>query len=83
MTGPTPSEIRFRVDPGDVPPEKAARRMHLTVKRFNEVLPKLMVRGFPASCSAAAIAQRQRAESCQQNGQIVGAVNSRASEVER
>jgi hypothetical protein len=24
VTGPSPSEIRYRVDPADVPPEKAA-----------------------------------------------------------
>ena len=29
MSVPIPSEIRFRVEPGDVPPEKAARRLHL------------------------------------------------------
>jgi hypothetical protein len=41
------AEIRHRVDPGDVPPEKAARRLHLTAERFNELLPKLLARGFP------------------------------------
>jgi hypothetical protein len=46
-TAPVPSDVRFRVDPGDVPPEKAARRLHLTVERFNEVLPRLLARGFP------------------------------------
>jgi hypothetical protein len=49
MSGPTPSEVRFRVDPADVPPEKAARRLHLTLERFNELLPRLLVRGFPPS----------------------------------
>jgi hypothetical protein len=47
VTGPTPSDVRFRVDPADIPPEKAARRMHLTLERFNEVLPRLLARGFP------------------------------------
>lgn len=47
MTAPTPSPVRFRVEPGDVPPEKAARRLHLTVEQFNEVLPRLLARGFP------------------------------------
>jgi hypothetical protein len=47
MTGPVPSEVRFRVDPADVPPEKAARRLHLTRERFDEVLPRLLTRGFP------------------------------------
>jgi hypothetical protein len=46
-TAPVPSDVRFRVDPGDVPPEKAARRMHLSLERFNEVLPRLLARGFP------------------------------------
>jgi hypothetical protein len=41
------AQIRFRVDPGDVPPEKAARRMHLSPERFNELLPRLLARGFP------------------------------------
>jgi hypothetical protein len=48
MSAPLASEVRFRVDPGDVPPEKAARRLHLTVEKFNEVLPRLLARGFPA-----------------------------------
>jgi hypothetical protein len=48
MTGPTPSEVRFRVDPADVPPEKAARRLHITLDRFVELLPRLLARGFPA-----------------------------------
>ena len=47
-TRPTPSEIRFKVDPGDIPPEKAARRLHLTIEKFKDVLPRLMARGFPA-----------------------------------
>jgi hypothetical protein len=41
-------DIRFRVDPADVPADKAARRLHLTIERFNEVLPNLLKRGFPA-----------------------------------
>jgi hypothetical protein len=50
MTGPRPvsSDVRYRVDPADVPPEKAARRLHVTLERFNAILPKLMARGFPA-----------------------------------
>lgn len=47
MSAPVSSEVRFRVDPADVPPEKAARRLHLTLERFNEVLPRLLARGFP------------------------------------
>lgn len=41
--------IRFQVEPRDVPPEKAARRMGLTLDRFTEILPRLLSRGFPAS----------------------------------
>jgi hypothetical protein len=41
------TQIRYRVDPGDVPPEKAARRLHLTPERFEQLLPKLLERGFP------------------------------------
>jgi hypothetical protein len=40
--------IRFRVDPGDVPPEKAARRLHLTLAEFQAKLQSLRERGFPA-----------------------------------
>jgi hypothetical protein len=41
-------DIRYRVDPGDVPADKAARRLHLTPERFVELLPDLLKRGFPA-----------------------------------
>jgi hypothetical protein len=47
MTEPRAAEIRFRVDPADVPAEKAARQLHLTVERFHEVTPDLLKRGFP------------------------------------
>lgn len=47
MTGPRPSDVRYRVEPGDVPPEKAARRLHLTLEQFTALLPKLRSRGFP------------------------------------
>lgn len=43
---PAPT-IRHRVDPADVPPEKAARRLCLTEARFLDVLPRLLARGFP------------------------------------
>ncbi|RAI30368.1 hypothetical protein CH340_21745 [Rhodoplanes serenus] len=39
----------MRVDPRDVPAEKAARRLHLTQQRFAELLPTLRRRGFPAA----------------------------------
>ena len=41
------AQLRYRVDPGDVPPEKAARRLHLTLERFHELFPSLKKRGFP------------------------------------
>lgn len=41
------AELRYRVDPGDVPAEKAARRLGLTLAEFNAVLPRLLSRGFP------------------------------------
>jgi hypothetical protein len=44
---PRPNSIRFAVEPRDVPPEKAARKLHLTLAEFNEVLPELYARGFP------------------------------------
>jgi hypothetical protein len=44
---PRPNSIRFPVDPRDVPPEKAARRLHLTLAEFDSKLPELLARGFP------------------------------------
>jgi len=35
MTTPPPSDVRYRLDPGDVPAEKAVRQ---TIERFNELL---------------------------------------------
>jgi hypothetical protein len=49
MTDLRAAEIRFRVDPADVPADKAARRLHLTLEQFNQVLPNLIKRGFPAA----------------------------------
>jgi hypothetical protein len=46
MTAGAP-KIRYRVDPGDVPPGKAARRLHLTLDEFTTRLPNLLARGFP------------------------------------
>jgi hypothetical protein len=48
MRAPSSSNVRFRIDPADIPPEKAARRLHISLDRFNEVLPRLLARGFPA-----------------------------------
>jgi hypothetical protein len=44
----TAAKIRFRVEPLDVPPVKAARRLHLTLEQFHEKLPELCSRGFPS-----------------------------------
>jgi hypothetical protein len=40
--------MRFRVEPGDVPVQVAARRLGLTAEQFQEKLPALLERGFPA-----------------------------------
>lgn len=40
--------MRFRVEPGDVPPEVAGRRLGLTLEQFQQKLPELLTRGFPA-----------------------------------
>jgi hypothetical protein len=60
MTGPRQAEIRYRVDPHNVPPEKAARRLHLTLARFNELLPSLIKRGFPEPDSDTGMFDRHR-----------------------
>ena len=39
--------LRFHVDPRDVPPAVAARRLGLTETAFRERLPELQKRGFP------------------------------------
>ena len=39
--------MRFSVDPRDIPPEVAARRLGLTYPQFQEKLPALLARGFP------------------------------------
>lgn len=41
--------LRFQVEPRDVPPEKAARRMGLSLEQFTAILPRLLGRGFPPS----------------------------------
>ena len=41
--------IRFKVPPGDVPPEIAARRMGLALDAFLAALPRLKDRGFPGA----------------------------------
>ena len=39
--------MRFRIEPRDVPPEVAARRLGKTFAEFNSALPDLVARGFP------------------------------------
>ena len=41
------ASIRYPVDPRDVPPEKAARRLHLTLAEFESKKAELFDRGFP------------------------------------
>lgn len=40
---------RTHVQPGDVHPAAAARRMGMTMAEFEAVLPRLLSRGFPAA----------------------------------
>jgi len=40
--------MRFRIEPRDVPPELAARRLGLSLDEFREKLSALLQRGFPA-----------------------------------
>jgi hypothetical protein len=44
---PIANKIRSPVPPADIPPEKVARRLGLTLAKFNEVLPNLRKREFP------------------------------------
>jgi hypothetical protein len=39
--------MRFRIEPRDVPPEVAARRLGKTFLEFSAALPDLIARGFP------------------------------------
>lgn len=41
--------LRFHVEPRDVPPPVAARRLGLTEAMFDEKLPSLLARGFPSA----------------------------------
>jgi hypothetical protein len=41
------SKIRFHVEPRDVPPLVAARRLGMTLEAFTTALPKLLERKFP------------------------------------
>ncbi|MCJ2091111.1 hypothetical protein MKK67_01100 [Methylobacterium sp. J-072] len=39
--------MRFAVDPADIPAEKVARRLHLTIVQFETCKVRLFTRGFP------------------------------------
>ena len=39
--------MQYRVDPRDVPREKAARRLGMKLAEFDAVYPNLLARGFP------------------------------------
>jgi hypothetical protein len=47
MSTPRSNSIRFPVDPRDVAPEKAARRLGLTLTEFERLKDELFERGFP------------------------------------
>jgi hypothetical protein len=40
--------MRFHIEPRDIPPQMAARRLGLSLEQFEEKLPALLQRGFPA-----------------------------------
>jgi len=44
---PRAPDVRFSVDPADIPAEKVARRMHLTIVQFDACKVRLFTRGFP------------------------------------
>jgi hypothetical protein len=44
---PNAEQIRFRVEPRDVPAVKAARRLHLTLAQFEAKKEELFARLFP------------------------------------
>src|SRR5262245_54316679 len=41
--------LKFRIEPRDVPPEQAARRLGKTLAEFQAMLGNLLARGFPAA----------------------------------
>lgn len=47
IRAPRAPAVRFLVDPADIPPEKVARRLHLTPAQFDAVRTRLFIRGFP------------------------------------
>lgn len=49
MSAPSANAVRFRVEPRDIAPDKAARLLGLTHAAFRDALPRLALRGFPAA----------------------------------
>ena len=49
MTIPQAAALRFRIDPRNVPADKAARVLGPTIAAFSAALPRLQNRGFPAA----------------------------------
>lgn len=49
-SNPTPSQVRFVVNPRLVPANKAARRLHLTYAEFQAKRASLYRAGFPRAC---------------------------------
>jgi hypothetical protein len=41
------ARIRYAIDPRDIPAEKVARRLHLTLSEFLSLTQRLFARGFP------------------------------------
>ena len=39
--------MRYHVEPGDVPPKEAAKRLGIALENFTARLPNLIARGFP------------------------------------
>lgn len=44
---PRAPTVRFSIDPADIPAEKVARRLHLTLSQFEACKTRLFMRGFP------------------------------------
>jgi hypothetical protein len=60
--------MRFRVEPRDVPPEYAARRLGLKYPdEFEKKLPNLIARGFPPADTAAKMKARAAAKRTEPN----------------
>lgn len=47
MVSVTGESIRYPINPRDVPAVKAARRLHLTLREFENMKSELFRRGFP------------------------------------